>query len=120
MGFEEWWVPSGALADGERELRSWLANHSVGWRAVGGKLVATDRRLIFSPNIMDARMGGRTWSLPLEQMAQLGTRSPTFHPFNGGMMTRLKITTRDGGEHLFVVSNPEGVAAELHALFWHP
>ncbi|MGO8999661.1 MAG: hypothetical protein ACLQVI_40570 [Polyangiaceae bacterium] len=61
-------------------------------------------------------MGGRAWAAPLDQIESLGTRAPTFHPFNGGMRTRLKVTTRDGGEHLFVVGAPARVADELRSL----
>lgn len=114
--FVEWWVPSGALESGESERRTWLANHSVGWRAVGGKLAATDRRLLFTPNIIDAKLGGRAWSVPLGEIQSFSTRAPTFHPFNGGMRTRLKVATQDGGEHLFVVSAPDRVAEELRVL----
>ena len=116
MTFQDWWVPSGAMEPGELEQQTWFANHSVGSRAVGGKLVATNRRLLFTPNVVDAKLGGRAWAVPLDQVEALGTRPPTFHPFNGGLRTRLRVTTRDGGEHLFVVSSPKQVAEHLRRL----
>lgn len=111
-----WWVPDTPLEPGEVERHAVLANHSVGWRAVGGKLVVTDRRLVFRPNRVDRELGGGLWSVPLGQIVEIGRRRPTFHPFNGGLRSRLRIVTADGAEHLFVVNRLDREIETLQAL----
>lgn len=116
MSVVAWWVPDTPLEPGEIERHALLANHSVDWRAVGGKLVITDRRLIFRPNRVDRRLGGEVWTVPLGHIADVGARQRTWHPFNGGLRKRLRIVTTDGAEHLFVVNGLDGVIAKIQAL----
>ncbi len=110
MAFLDWWVPHVPLEPGEVEQLALLANHSVGWRAVGGKLVVTDRRLVFRPNRVDRGLGGKVWTAPLGAILEVGRKPPTFGLFNGGLRSRLRIVTSDGAEHLFVV---DGLAAQI-------
>ncbi|MCA9678402.1 MAG: hypothetical protein KC464_25475 [Myxococcales bacterium] len=105
MGFDAWWVPDVPLDDGEQVALEILANHTVSrWRAVGGKLALTDRRLRFRPNRVDRSLGGEVWSVPLDQIADVGRQPRTWNLFDGGLRTRLRVTTRDGAAHLFVVN----------------
>ncbi len=116
MAFVDWWVPQTPLEAGEVEHLAILANHSVGWRAIGGKLVATDGRLMFRPNRVDRGLGGKVWTAPLAQIVGLGKKPRTYHPFNGGLRTRLSVVTSDAVEHLFVINRLDEHLARLHAL----
>ncbi len=118
MAFLDWWVPEVALEPGEAERWSALANQKRGWRAIGGILSATERRVIFRPNRVDRRFGGTVWTVPLTEVAAIGRRGPTFHPFDGGLRSRLQIMTRDGAEHLFVINKLAAQIAVLRGL--HP
>jgi hypothetical protein len=117
MAFLDWWLPEEPLQIGEEERSGYLANHSVSaWRAVGGKLIATNRRLMFRPNRIDRSLGGKLWTVYFHDVAAVGKIGPTFGLFNGGMVSRLEIRTNDGSSHRFVVSNLDSVVAELERL----
>ena len=112
-----WWIPDEPLEEGETEIFSVLANHSLSaWRAVGGKLIATDQRLLFRPNVFDQLLGGRIWSVPIGSIVLVGRKRPTGGLFNGGLRTRLRIDTDDGRTHLFVVVGLRRVIQELTQL----
>jgi len=116
MSFIDWWVPDTPLEDGETERTSLLANHSRGGIAVGGKLVITNRRLVFRPGRVDRKLGAKVWSVPLAHITEIGKRKRTWNPFDGGLRTRLRIVTHDGAEHLFVVNGLDDVIATLQQL----
>jgi hypothetical protein len=116
MAFLDWWVPDAPLEPDEVEQLAIPANHTVSrWRAVGGKLIATSQRLVFRPHRFDRAFGGRVWSVPLASIRAVGRKPPTFNPFDGGIRSRLCITT-DDGEHLFVINRLAAQIARIDAL----
>src|SRR5687767_14504607 len=117
MGFLDWFAPRAPLPAGETEVWSALANHSVSPdRALGGRLRATEHRLIFEPNRVDRGLGGQTWSVPLGAIAAVGVEPRTGRLFDGGLRDRLRVVTADGAAHRFVVNKLPRVIAELDAL----
>jgi hypothetical protein len=91
------------------------ANQSQGARAVGGRLALTTHRLVFEPHAFDAATGGRTWAVPLAAIAEAGEEPRTWHPFDGGMRRRLRVTPRDGQKALFVVPRLADAVAAVRA-----
>jgi hypothetical protein len=116
MSFIDWWVPPTPLEPGETEVLAILANKCDAWRAVGGKLVATERRVIFRPGRVDRALGSREWSVPHTRIAEIGSSPRTWNPFNGGLRTRLRLVTDDRAEHLFVVNRLDEQIARLQQL----
>jgi hypothetical protein len=116
MSFEDWWVPKAELdaSAGETSVASWLANHTDSpWTTIGGKLELTDRRLIFRPGRADRALGSKIWSVPLAAITEVGRHARTWNPFDGGLRTRLRVVTRDGKTHLFVVNGLDAVIAKI-------
>ena len=67
---EYWFGPPPDLADDEHWLAHVAANRTQGKRAVGGGLHVTNHRLLFSPNLIDARLGGKPWSCALADIVR--------------------------------------------------
>jgi hypothetical protein len=103
------------LKDGESVVWSRRANHSVGWRAVGGKLYLTDRRLLFRPNGFERSLFfGKEWSAPLAEVSGFSVQPRSGgNPFDGRMRSRLRVALRQGEAQLFVVAKPDDAAREL-------
>ena len=109
-----WFGPPPELAADETWVAHYAANRSQGRRAVGGGLHFTTRRVLFSPNRIDARLGGESWSCALTEIASLGIqpgRLALADLFSGGLRARLRIN-RD----LFVIGSPATKLAELQSL----
>lgn len=109
-----WFGPPPELGADETWSAHHAANRTQGRRAVGGGLHFTTRRVMFSPNRIDAALGGESWSCALTDIASLGLQPGKFSLldlFSGGLRTRLRIN-RD----LFVVRSPEATLAELRDL----
>ena len=115
MGFTAWWIPAAELEAGEAVQATWLANHSSAHSSAGGKLELTDRRLRFRPSLVDRALGSRVWSVLFAALAEVGRAPRTWHPFNGGLRTRLRLVTTDGAVHLFVVNGLAEVVAAIDA-----
>jgi hypothetical protein len=116
---EFWFGPPPALADNEQWVAHLAANRSQGKRAVGGGLHVTTERLLFCPNAIDARLGGKPWSCTRAEVAGVGVQRPSYSPlelFSGGLVDRLRFDLNDGRRELFVVSRPGAVAATLREL----
>ena len=65
--------PRCELGPGERVLERWRANRTQhSQRAVGGHLHLTDRRLLFEPHAFDVIVAGRTVSVPLRDISDVG------------------------------------------------
>lgn len=113
-----WWVPSTALPADEPPQARWLANHAVSpMRALGGRLVATPKRLRFTPNRVDRALGGEVWEVPLAAIAAIEIAPVSLKAFfGGGLRRRLRLVTSDGAPHLFVVNDVAKVQADLRAL----
>lgn len=83
-----------------------VASHSGTRLAYGGVLQANSQEVIFVPNKLDRRFGGRDIILESAQIVQIGERSAELSPqnlLNGGLGRRLQIDTLDRGAFLFVV-----------------
>ena len=114
-----WWVASHDRAPGEEQLESYHANYwRPGARPLGGKLYLTDRRLLFSPHLLDAALGGSKHAIAVHDIERIhivddsggeDDDSPT-PPANS---LHLELV---GGAETFVVTDPETVADELRAL----
>jgi hypothetical protein len=118
-----WFGPPPQLAADERWVTHLPANRSQGKRAVGGGLHVTNQRLLFSPNIIDAKLGGKPWSCPLSDIASVGIQRRRFsllEMFSGGWVDRVRVDFHDGRRELFVVSNPAQRATELRELLHVP
>jgi len=78
------------------------------FRAVGGKLYLTDRRLVFGRHELDANLGGQEWDAPLEELVKAEVR---------GRLKHVIVTDADGGEERFVVWPAKESAELLSAAF---
>ncbi len=117
--FPSWWLAKPDLQDGEHVAWSVPANRTQGGRAVGGKLLLTEQRLIFTPNRVEVLTHGRRWECKRAVVESVGTLDRTGGPFDGGLVRRVRID-HDGSVDLFVVPRPEEVAVQLRALLAVP
>lgn len=98
------------LRDGEQVIEEFVANYSqTAFRAVGGKLIVTDQRIVFTPHHIDAATAGRTISLPLDQISSVGVQERGGSVLAGGLRRRLRLHTRAGTTELFVVNDRQHV-----------
>ncbi len=114
-----WWfgAPPSLRLD-ECFIESHPANRTQGKRAVGGGLHLTNLRVYFTPNVLDAAMGGQRWECGLDQLQSAGVepaRLAFSELFSGGVRSRLRLTQRDAQAQLFVVSRPAEVALRFQA-----
>jgi hypothetical protein len=116
----QWWFgPPPELSADETWQLNLPANRTQGKRAVGGGLHFTNRRALFTPNIIDASLGGKAWSCALGEIKHVGIVEGRFaltELFSGGLRTRFFIAMRSGDDNLFVVSSPQDVAAKVQAI----
>lgn len=102
--------------DGEVVIQSFPANHTQGKRAVGGKLILTNRRLAFVPHRMELNMGGKMWELVLSDFSTAGIDKPRWkisEIFSGAWRTRMAIHAQVGEVQYFVVGSAIKVSQEL-------
>jgi hypothetical protein len=115
-----WWFGAPPeLSPGEHFEASYPANRSQGKHAVGGGLHFTNTRVLFTPNTIDASMGGKKWSCRLVDISAVGVEPGRFaltELFSGGLRARLRIEQKSGETDLFVISGPEAVAASFETL----
>ena len=109
------WLKEPDLGEGESVVVAKAANRFQGSRAVGGKLTVTDRRLVFLPNPVDARLGGKEWTLERNEVASVGVepRGAKKGLFGGGLRQRLRVRTSTGGEELFVINGLDETIDQL-------
>lgn len=113
-----WFGAPPELAPDEKFLRSFAANRMQGRRAVGGGLHLTTRRILFCPNAIDARLGGKRWECSHADVTGIGVEpaSTSFWAmFTSARIERLRVALTTGPE-LFVVRNPARVADELNQI----
>lgn len=105
-----WFVKAPTLRSGEQVVLDRFANRQVGWRAMGGRLVCTRDRLIFTPNTVDVRTGGKEWSLDLRHVkgVQVERRSDPYWRGLARLRPRVFIQT-DYGEEAFLVNRAHRV-----------
>lgn len=90
------------------------ANRSLEGRSIGGRLFVTNRRLIFSPNLLEWRNGQLEWCCSLDARTGIASAERTLKkPLSGGVRRRLTVTLEDGTQELFVMNHLDRVAAAL-------
>ena len=92
------------LRPNERELATYPANRSQGFRALGGHLLLTDQRVVFYPHAVDSATGGKGWECELASISGVRMSARGLNPFNGSLLPRLQIDG-DGTTAYFVVRN---------------
>ena len=102
-------VPSWLLLQpGETLIARSAANHSTPHIAAGGWLALTDRRLVHHTHGMEkALTETQDWAAPLFAITMVDTAPVSLRGrdlFTGGLRRRLRVTTQDGMQHLFVVN----------------
>lgn len=89
--------------------------------AVGGTLQVEGDLLAFRPSELERRLNGTDWTRPLAaitgfRVAPLSVRDV----FSGGLRPRLALDEGREATHLFIVSDPKTIAAELLAVAVEP
>ena len=107
-----------AALDGEVVVsRRWANRTQSRFRAAGGRLYLTNRRVLFRPHAVDATLAGEYWHAPLTSITEVGKQKPTLRgTMNGGIRTRLRITVDDGTAELFVVNKLDTVISEIQSV----
>lgn len=102
-------------SDGEQTLWSGLANRTQNaFRAAGGTLYLTNRKLSFIVHPFDSNAWDSNWSVDLHDI-----QSVNLHPidlkdlFGGGLRKRLRVEMTDGHAELFLVNHLDHVIALL-------
>lgn len=84
--------------------KSWLANHTRGQLAVGGRLSLADDRLVFVPNWFEKVLRGGSWTCQLAAITGVGVADRGLNPVSGAWRRRL-VVVHDGREDYFVVNH---------------
>jgi hypothetical protein len=85
------------------------------WITSGGKLMVTNRRVLFQPNRFDTVTGKKPWECPVASVTGFETVDRDLAVLAGGMRERLGVQTVDGTE-IFVVNNLGKKVVELREL----
>jgi hypothetical protein len=80
------------------------AVHTDQGRKAGGKLLITDRRLIFNTNFLDSWFFASV-AMDLADISSVDVASRSYNAYDGGLARRLDIHLHDGSEHLFVLAS---------------
>jgi hypothetical protein len=111
-----WWLAKHDALRDEAVAFSILANRTQSSnRAVGGKLFATNRRILFSPHLLDCVLGGTKTQIRLSAIRQIDVQPAGGDRLGGGIRDRLRIVTNHGTE-LFVVNELDEVIRKLRTL----
>lgn len=114
------WIDEVELAPGEQLVWKRLANRQQGaYRVVGGRLILTNQRLVFTPHKLDGATGGESWSRDLGRISRVAIEPrhlglPLVTP-NVGLRRRLRIEEHDGTVNVFVVNRVEDVVSAIAA-----
>ena len=96
------------LLESEEIILAYPANMTQkDWRAVGGKLFITNQRIIFTTNVIDDKLGGKSFSRAREDVDYIfiKERKLSFSElFSGGLINRLGLKLKDNSEVFFVVN----------------
>lgn len=110
MGF---WLAEPKLEVGETIRWQSAAGRSLNrWITAGGRLIVTDRRVLFQPNRFDAATGKKPWECPLAAVTGFKEVDRDVTTLAGGSRKRLGIQNPDGVE-MFVVNDLEKKVIEL-------
>ena len=89
-----------------------LANHfQPSGRAVGGRLLATNTRLLFQPHHLDQAFRGQAWERRLVDIGSAEVARPGAGPDK--IRNTLRVVGISGRDDFFVVRNPAEVASRL-------
>jgi hypothetical protein len=86
------------LESGEREAWRVTANRSYDGVAVGGRLLVTDRRILFRPTCFEHGLGREGWECSLSDVVNVDLAERELNFFSGGLRRRLRIRTKAGSE----------------------
>jgi hypothetical protein len=113
MGF---WLEQLKLESGETIRWKSSAGRAMNrWITSGGRLVVTDRRVLFQPNRFDIATGKKPWECPLGSIVDIEAIGRELAVAAGGSRRRLGIKTSSGVE-IFVVNNLAKKIVELREL----
>ena len=105
-----WFVKAPMLHPKEDVLIDQLAARQVGWRGIGGRLVVTDRRVVFTPNAVDRRTGGRSWECGLDSVRDITVERRSDPPCGRLARIRLQVFVQtDSDEEAFLVNRAHHV-----------
>ena len=111
-----WWLAKHEALVGEAQVWSCAANRTQSpTRAVGGQLLLTNRRLLFSPHLLDYASGGAKWAVDLASITDVGIQPKGGDRLGGGLRDRLRLQLKDGQTELFVVNHLDDVVTRLQA-----
>lgn len=80
------------------------AVHTDRGRKAGGRLLVTDRRVIFNANFLDSWFFASV-ALEFSEISNVDVASRSYNAYDGGLARRLDVHLHDGGEHLFVLAS---------------
>jgi hypothetical protein len=115
---QTWWFNQPVLDECESLLIEVRANYTQGKRAVGGKLFGTTQRLLFVPNRMDRRLGGRIVTIPRDEISSVTKADATWaitEIFSGAHVPRMSVLLRDGTQYMFVVNSIDANIATVNS-----
>jgi hypothetical protein len=100
------------------ETINWRARanrRQEGHGAVGGTLLVTGDRIVFSPNLVNRLLLGGRWETPVASVRSIELVPSGGDRYGGGFRDRLGIRTTEGLQ-IFVVNRVESRIRELHHL----
>jgi hypothetical protein len=100
------------LRTGEVIVSRKFANHfQATGRAVGGRLIVTDKRVIFQPHRLDSASGGQWWEVRLADVSSIGETPPGLGPNN--LRTSLWLDVKSSDNEYFLVNGLHDVIRRL-------
>jgi len=116
-----WWVSSHEARPDEEVLASYHVNHvPTASRPIGGKLYRTNERLLFSPHLLDAWLGGERVGIELTAIEAVEKLEGVTDPDAGdeanepGATTdRVHLICGDDSTHTFIVDDVEATLEEI-------
>lgn len=116
------WFVDPTLAPNEKSLYRVTANRLVTGRSLGGKLVVTNRRVLFEPNRLDQLTGGKAWAADATAIQNVaiapGGKEGIAQYGPAGARRHVVVTTAGVEAGVFVVRDPESLRSAIEAL--HP
>lgn len=110
------WVAKPNLGGDERIRWQSPAGRSLNrWITSGGKLLVTNRRVLFQPNRFDMFTGKSLWDCPLTSAIGIAVVDRDPAVLSGGMRKRIEIQTSDGTQ-IFVMNQVDKKAQALRKL----
>ena len=112
------WIPSTAIEPDEYVVFEALANNFAGgWRAIGGRVTVTNRRLLFTPNRVDGMTGGRRLAIERRDIKRVSEEEPGRQAARqhglGALMRRYVGVEHPAGPTFFVAGHPERLLSAL-------